>query len=366
MIEIWVPQPSLPWPASTLSSRRSGTALNSSLHVVHAHGSVAWAFCWRGLCAAAIIVAHLLLTYYTYVPSWTSNYIWNSLGKEVYLPFSSGVTIKCDVRGSVNTPECSASAYFDRLLFGQNHLGAWRSQGLPECSSCSPGVCPREYSTAPAWCGAHMYDPEGALATVASAVAVIIGLYFGKVLVSARRWSSSSSSTSSSGLSSKHQLLMHWSLISFKLVAVGLGLKYAAGMPLNKQLWSLSYCLWMTGTCGAALTVTYMLVDVKGRQQKLCRAVLSPFQYMGMNAILVFFFHGPAEAAIHAVYTTRGPDPLQQDQARYTLLTWIRDSAIAAVVGSGPPAQFVYVLLKVACFMAVPAWCFRIKYFWKL
>ena len=36
------------------------------------------------------------------------------------------------VRGSHNTPECSAAGYYDRLLFGQNHLGTWMSHRLPE------------------------------------------------------------------------------------------------------------------------------------------------------------------------------------------------------------------------------------------
>ena len=55
-----------------------------------------------------------------------------------YLAVSERYTIACDVRGAVATPECSATAYFDRLLLGQEHLGVWMSKRLPECSTCSP------------------------------------------------------------------------------------------------------------------------------------------------------------------------------------------------------------------------------------
>ena len=359
LLEIWLPQPPLPrWPAAAPPgiAHRPGAA-DAVVRFVCAHGSVALAFRWQWLCAAAIVLAQLLLTNLVPVPTWTSEYIWNSEGREIYLPPSMGVPIPCDVRGAVDTPECSASAYFDRLLFGQNHLGAWCSQALPQCSSCSPGVCPLELS-APAWCGAHMYDPEGALSTLASAVAVIIGLYFGKVLLATRRWPPASSPT--------RHLVFHWSLSALKLIAVGLGLKYGAGIAFNKQLWSLSYSLWMTGTCGAALAAAYLLVDVDGGHRRICGAVLSAFQYLGMNAILVFFLHGPAEAVIHAVYTTGGPDPIAQGAARYTLITWLRDTVIASAVGGGAPAQLVYVIVKVICFMAMAAWCARVGYFWKL
>ena len=46
----------------------------------------------------------------------------------------------------------------------------------PECSSCSPGRCPLPNATAtPAWCRAHIYDPEGALPTMPAVLSVWLG-----------------------------------------------------------------------------------------------------------------------------------------------------------------------------------------------
>ena len=72
-------------------------------------------------------------------------------------------------------------------------------------------------------------------------------------------------------------------------------------MPMNKQLWSLSYSLFMSGTCGFSLAIVYTCLDVdmpeskpwKQRLQRLGTRIFKPLQCMGMNAILVFCWHGP-------------------------------------------------------------------------
>lgn len=178
---------------------------------------------WRWLVVSAFVALHLALTLGTYVPSWDSWYGWNhtvcannSACAEPSVRLATPFTVHCDVRGALATPECSAAGYWDRALFGQAHLGAWMSRRLPECSSCSPGApdplyAPScrwlTYEGAPAWCFAHMYDPEGALATVPTVMNVWLGAHFGRALHFAPLRG--------------RQLLVHWSVCAAALLATG-------------------------------------------------------------------------------------------------------------------------------------------------
>ena len=71
-----------------------------------------------------------------------------------------------------------------------------------------------------------------------------------------------------------------------------------------------------------------------------------PLQYMGMNAILVFFWHGPASALIHAIYLTTGPDPTDDSKSntRYTLIWWLKNDAINYFTQDKMQIQFVLYL----------------------
>ena len=134
---------------------------------------------WKWALASFFVLLHIVISFGMYVPSWESEWGWNAtVGDSVKLdkPF----TIECNLRGweTMKNPACSATGYFDRALFGQDHLGMWMSRRGPECSSCSPGdpngyfrpgchyiepVVPGPNSTEPdtRWCFAHIYDPEG-------------------------------------------------------------------------------------------------------------------------------------------------------------------------------------------------------------
>ena len=162
-----------------------------------------------------------------------------------------------------------------------------------------------------------MYDPEGSLSTLPTVINCWLGLRFGRVLMFERI----------KGVKSR---LIHWLCLSSTLVIFGL-IVHFAGIPMNKQLWSLSYLLFMSGTCGAALLVSYMMVDIDHGYRKCFKFILRPLEYMGMNAILVFFWHGTAEAILHSVYITTGSDPLAPNQERHNLLTFIHDQIIGNI-----------------------------------
>ncbi len=73
---------------------------------------------------------------------------------------------------------------------------------------------------------------------------------------------------------------------------------------MNKQTWSTSYAFFMAGSCGLVLSIVYVAVDnvEAGERARAAQRALRPLQYLGQNAILVFFWHGTAAGLLNAVY----------------------------------------------------------------
>jgi predicted acyltransferase len=66
-------------------------------------------------------------------------------------------------------------------------------------------------------------------------------------------------------------------------IALSLGLLWSVSFPINKNLWTSSYTLFMSGLGAMALAVCLWLVDVKG-----WKAWSKPFEWLGTNAIALF------------------------------------------------------------------------------
>ena len=165
MFEIWLPS------NSCGSNNNSSSSPHLRLYFNNA---------WKWLAATVFLMIYLCMVLFTYVPTYKSHFAFKYVQNgnntndvkriQVYLPDNEMITIKCNnygyetIIGVANgTPECSAIGVYDRAIFSPNHLGTWMSVRLRECSSCSPAYCPKP--TAPDWCGAYMYDPEGFVAT---------------------------------------------------------------------------------------------------------------------------------------------------------------------------------------------------------
>ena len=101
-----------------------------------------------------------------------------------------------------------------------------------------------------------------------------IGLYFGLVL-------------KYSDLSSPKARVTHWLSLAGVLMFTGLLMHFTTFMPMNKQLWSVSYVFFMAGSCGAALALVYYLVDVKNESQQYFASFFRPFHTW--NKQYVFF-----------------------------------------------------------------------------
>ncbi|XP_036430203.1 heparan-alpha-glucosaminide N-acetyltransferase [Colossoma macropomum] len=154
-------------------------------------------------------------------------------------------------------PNCTggAAAYIDRWLLGDNIY--W----YPTCKAMY-------HTTQP-------FDPEGVLGTINSIVLGFIGMQAGKIFLFFRK--------------------MNWNImIRFTIWTITLGILAAilskctrdeGFIPVNKNLWSLSYVACMGCMSFALLGVIYFVVDVKGWWGG------QPFIYPGMNSIFVYVGH---------------------------------------------------------------------------
>ncbi|XP_014681303.1 PREDICTED: heparan-alpha-glucosaminide N-acetyltransferase-like [Priapulus caudatus] len=145
-----------------------------------------------------------------------------------------------------------AAGYIDRLILGVNHM-------------YSHGSEKKLYQTA------TPYDPEGILGTLSSAFLVFLGVQAGKIV-----------STFSDHTSRIVRFLL-WALITG---GVSLMLCNASAndgwIPVNKNLWSVSYVLGMAGSAFLVLAIFYWLIDVAYIWNG------SPFYQPGMNSIFLY------------------------------------------------------------------------------
>ncbi|XP_027577494.1 heparan-alpha-glucosaminide N-acetyltransferase isoform X1 [Pipra filicauda] len=155
-------------------------------------------------------------------------------------------------------PNCTggAAGYIDRLLLGEKHIYQHPSSGVT-------------YQTT------MPYDPEGILGTINSIVMAFLGLQAGKITLFYK---------------DQHKQIMSrfviWSILMGIISAILTKCSKEEGfIPINKNLWSISYVTTTGCFAFILLLLIYYLVDVK----KLWSG--APFFYPGMNSILVYIGH---------------------------------------------------------------------------
>jgi len=147
-----------------------------------------------------------------------------------------------------------AAGYVDQQIFGINHI-----YQTPTCRDT--------YITGP-------YEPEGFMGFLTSIIMTYLGLQAGRVLIYYK---------------SHSQRLIRWGFWALALGIITLGLcngKLNGGtIPINKNLWSLSFIFAQSCTGFISLSICYILVDVLKYWNG------SPFRYIGMNSILLYTLH---------------------------------------------------------------------------
>lgn len=117
--------------------------------------------------------------------------------------------------------------------------------------------------------GAHTWkpgwDPEGPLSTIPAVATTLLGTLAGEWLVSR---------------TVKRKLA---GLVAGGGIALAVGALWGHVFPINKNLWTSSYALFMSGLAAIFLALCLWIVDVKG-----WRVWARPFEWLGRNAIAAF------------------------------------------------------------------------------
>lgn len=110
------------------------------------------------------------------------------------------------------------------------------------------------------------FDPEGSLSTIPAIATTLIGVLTGRLLRSARSGAEKTV----------------WMFVTGNTLLL-LGIILDMWLPINKNMWTSSYVVFMGGWSLICLAMFYWLIDVKGyaRWSK-------PFVILGMNAIALY------------------------------------------------------------------------------
>ncbi|XP_070384598.1 heparan-alpha-glucosaminide N-acetyltransferase isoform X5 [Dermacentor albipictus] len=192
------------------------------------------------LFAIPILVLHLALTFFWPVPNCPQGY----LGP-------GGL----HQNGSFENCTGGAAGFIDRTIFGKQHL-----YQTPDVRHI--------YDT-------HLpYDPEGTLGCLTSIFLVFLGLQAGKILLTFPDW--------------KPRVVRWccWGLLCG--IVAGVLCKFSkedGWIPVNKNLWSVSFILFTASTAFFLLAILYYLIDVCGWWSG------APLVYPGMNSLAVYMGH---------------------------------------------------------------------------
>jgi len=145
--------------------------------------------------------------------------------------------------------------WVDNSVFGKDHI-----YQTPTCHQVYRGTAP--------------YDPEGLLGTLNSMVLVWLGVAAGRVLLVHQTWQG------------RTRRWLIFSVLTGLVAGALCGFSKNDGwIPVNKNLWSLSFILSTASFAFLLLAIMYILIDVFHFWSG------SPFHYPGMNSILLYIGH---------------------------------------------------------------------------
>ena len=113
------------------------------------------------------------------------------------------------------------------------------------------------------------FDPEGLLSTIPAIATTLAGLLTGSLLLT-------------SFSKQKKCALM----VLAGLVFLLLGWFWSYSFPINKNLWTSSFVLWVGGVSLCVFALCFYVIDILGYSKWAL-----PFKIFGMNALLIFIFH---------------------------------------------------------------------------
>ncbi|MEW6372379.1 MAG: heparan-alpha-glucosaminide N-acetyltransferase domain-containing protein [Pseudomonadota bacterium] len=195
------------------------------------------------------------------------------------------------------------------------------------------------------WVQSKTWDPEGLFSTLPALCSQLFGVLAGRFLLSK--------------LNRTEQTV--WMLLA-GLLFVWLGVIFdSILMPINKSLWTPSYCLLMTGWALLIFSAFFWLLDVNSYRalREAAARWTHPFKIYGMNALFIFAFSGLVAKMLGFIKLDQ-PDGGTLSLGR-SLYAPIRDLPIGAVNSS-----VLYALLFNACMFAIAWFMWRRKWFVKV
>jgi predicted acyltransferase len=186
----------------------------------------------------------------------------------------------------LDDPSASLAAWLDRAVFG-SHL----------------------------WKSSRTWDPEGILSTVPAIGTVILGVFAGRWLGTARDLS--------------RRLVGLYAVGSILMVA---GLMWNWSFPINKNLWTSSYVVFTGGMAAVTLATCIWLVD----DVRLRRGTRF-FVVFGMNPMIAFLGSGMMARLIYSIVTVPydgGRAPIQRVIFERVYASWLepRDASLLFAV----------------------------------
>lgn len=176
-------------------------------------------------------------------------------------------------------PGKDLGAYIDRLVFGK-HL----------------------------WVQAKTWDPEGLLSTIPALAGQLIGVLCGRWLLLQR-----SPAVKAGGMAASGALLL----------ALGLMLDVVL-MPINKSLWTPSFCVLMSGWALLGFAGFYWLLDgsANDRLRALATRLSTPLVIYGVNALFIFALSGLIAKMLGFIKLTAADgSPISLGKSLYAPLT---------------------------------------------
>ncbi|XP_029728719.2 heparan-alpha-glucosaminide N-acetyltransferase [Aedes albopictus] len=153
-------------------------------------------------------------------------------------------------------PNCTGgiAGYLDRIILGVSHL--------------------YQHPTARYVYDTQAFDPEGAFGCLPTLLQVFLGLQCGVLILT------------HTGVSARIRRMSAWGVVLGLIGGILCGFSKNEGwIPINKNLWSLSYVMVTASLAFFLLLICYVLIDVKRFWSG------NPFLYAGMNAIILYVGH---------------------------------------------------------------------------
>ncbi len=140
------------------------------------------------------------------------------------------------------------------------------------------------------WARSRTWDPEGLWSTLPAAASLLAGVVAGHFVAAARPARKAP-----------------WLLAAGLLGLVLGGMLDAALMPINKNLWTPSYAVFMAGWSLVALALFHAAMDEAAPTfRAAARRLALPLTILGMNALFLFAFSGLVARVLGAVRVAGG------------------------------------------------------------